>query len=357
MKLFDINRLKNWFLENRRDFPWRENPSPYSVWVSEVMLQQTQASVVIPYFLRWMRIFPTIEALALASPETVIKEWEGLGYYSRARNLHEGARYVLQYHQGVLPSEEDHLKKIKGLGPYTIGAILSFAFHRKKAAVDGNVLRVLARYYALSDDISHSKTVKKFQNLAQDLLPDEEPWIISEALIELGATSCGKVPKCTECPLRAGCLAFATDRVNHFPIKSAKTKTQHLFRAVAVVMHDDNLLVRCGPKGEIMSDLYEFPYFELHKEQEVLSHLQHCLENEFKLKAHWKEALQVVKHSFTRYRAHLFPHLFIVKKAQRVQGYEWVTHEEIKKLAFSSGHRRIYLQLPQNLPSQACSDA
>lgn len=345
MESNDIQQLKNWFLLNQRDFPWRDNPSPYAVWVSEVMLQQTQASVVIPYFIRWMSVFPTIEALALASLDAVIKEWEGLGYYSRARNLHEGARYVLEHHQGNLPSNEEDLKNIKGLGPYTIGAILSFAFHRRKAAVDGNVMRVLARYYALPDDISQPKSVKKLQMLAQELLPQDEPWIISEALIELGATACSKKPKCLECPIRRGCRAFASDKSDCFPVKSAKTITQPLYRAVAVVKHEDSMLVRRGLKGEIMSDLYEFPYLELTKNEEPIANLQPFLEEKFKLKVCWEMSLQDVRHSFTRYRAHLFPQLFSAKKALPVMGYEWVTHDALKGLAFSSGHRRIYSQI------------
>lgn len=342
MKKLQIDQLKRWFVSQRRDLPWREHPTPYAVWVSEVMLQQTQVSVVIPYFERWMMMFPTIRDLALAPLDAIIKEWEGLGYYSRARNLHEGARYVLEHHQGELPASEVELQKIKGLGPYTIGAILSFAFHKRKAAVDGNVLRVLARYYGLSDDISLTKSVKKIQLLAQTLLPEEEPWIISEALIELGATVCTRKPKCNECPLRGSCVAFASGKTDSLPVKSAKAATTNLYRAVAVVMHEKHLLVRRGLKGEIMSDLHEFPYFELDKAEDDVDDLQRRVQCDLKLDVKWKESLSPVKHSFTRYRAHLFPHLFHAKTATRVVGYDWISLEALQNLAFSSGHRRIY---------------
>ena len=136
----DNKKLKQWFINEKRDLPWRENPSPYAVWVSEMMLQQTQVSVVIPYFMRWMDRFPSIRALASADISEVIKVWEGLGYYSRARYLHEGARYIVEHFGGELPSDEESLKKIKGIGPYTIGAIRSFAFHQRTSAVDGNVM-------------------------------------------------------------------------------------------------------------------------------------------------------------------------------------------------------------------------
>jgi A/G-specific adenine glycosylase len=183
MQTCEVEKLRSWFLSQRRDLPWRENTTPYAVWVSEIMLQQTQVAVVIPYFQRWMDKFPTICSLAAASIEEVIKEWEGLGYYARARNLHAGAQYVVKNHAGELPETEAELRKIKGLGDYTIGAIRSFAFNHKAATVDGNVLRVLARYYGISDDISKMKSVKKFQGLAQSLLPEIEPWIISESLM------------------------------------------------------------------------------------------------------------------------------------------------------------------------------
>ena len=148
-----IKKLLQWFLANKRDLPWRKDRTPYAVWISEVMLQQTQVVHVIPYFERWMEKFPTVEKLAKASLDEVIKIWEGLGYYSRARNLHVAAGQLLKYHNGKVPSCKEELKKIKGLGPYTIGAILSFAFQKKEACIDGNVKRVMARYFAICDDI------------------------------------------------------------------------------------------------------------------------------------------------------------------------------------------------------------
>lgn len=350
MNPIEINKLKKWFIAHRRDLPWRDNPAPYAVWVSEVMLQQTQVAVVIRYFERWMKLFPTIRDLASAPVDKVIKEWEGLGYYSRARNLHEGAKYVLEHHNGQLPASEADLKKIKGLGPYTIGAILSFAFHQRRAAVDGNVLRVLARYYCLSDDISQSRSVKKIHHLAQTLLPENEPWLVSEALIELGATICGRKPKCLDCPLKNSCRAFAQGMTDTLPFKSVKTKTTPLYRTVAVVMHQDRFLVRRGLKGEIMSDLHEFPYFDLKQAQADVKDLQFRLQTDLKLDVELKRSLSQVKHSFTRYRAQLFPHLFFAKDVVNVPGYEWVTFEGLKSLAFSSGHRRIYLEILRTLP-------
>jgi A/G-specific adenine glycosylase len=255
-----INELKKWFSIHKRDLPWRENPSPYRVWVSEIMLQQTQASVVIPYFERWMTRFPTVESLASAPIEEVIKLWEGLGYYARARNLHQGARYVVEKHQGIIPNTAEQLAPIKGLGDYTIGALLSFAFHQRAAAVDGNVIRVLSRYLAIEEDVAKQPTLRKIRAEAQKMLPVEEPWIIVEALIELGATICQKKPKCSECPIRKGCQGFVKGIAQNLPYKSTKSETIALYRLVPIIEHEGCILIRKVGEGEIMSDLHEFPY-------------------------------------------------------------------------------------------------
>lgn len=345
MQKREIETLRRWFLAHRRDLPWRTDPQPYAVWVSEIMLQQTQVGVVIPYFERWMQRFPSISALAAAPVEAVIKEWEGLGYYARARNLHAGARYVAAQHGGVLPSTSEELQKIKGLGPYTIGAIQSFAFHQRRAAVDGNVLRVLARYYGVADDISQSKTVKRMQQLAQDLLPENEPWIISEALIELGATLCSKKPKCMECPLKHSCVAYAQGKTAELPHRSPRAATTALFRAVAIVQHQQHFLVSRADKGRIMSDLYEFPYFECGGPAVEAQAVSERVELELGIKAQWQQAFDSEKHSFTRYRAVLYPHLFTTRRMQDVPGYEWLSMEQLKQVPFSAGHRRIFSRL------------
>lgn len=345
MQSHDTSKLRSWFLSQSRDLPWRTNPTPYSVWVSEVMLQQTQVSVVIPYFERWMQQFPSIEILAQTPVEKVIKAWEGLGYYSRARNLHEGAKYVLSHFDGQLPDNAKDLLQIKGLGQYTVGAILNFAFHQKAAAVDGNVLRVLARYYGLSDDIAKSKTVKKFQLLTDALLPDFEPWVISEALIELGATVCTKQPKCGECPLKLNCKAFKEGLTASLPVKSGQAKTTYLYRSVGVIFHGDHILVKKGSSGKVMADLYEFPFVEMTKALNSPAFFIDHFENVPGLRLTWKGSISEVKHSFTRYQALLIPHIFDAEKMVQVQSCEWIRLEQLKEVPFSSGHRRIFATL------------
>ncbi len=330
--------LKQWFFSQRRHLPWRNDPSPYEVWVSEIMLQQTQVSVVIPYFNRWMARFPTISALAHAQVEEVIKMWEGLGYYSRARNLHEGAKYLLEKHQGKLPSNGANLEKVKGIGPYTKGAILSFAFKQKAAAIDGNVERILSRFYSLKEDVKLASTRKKMTSLLENFLPDNESWIVMEALIELGALICQKKPQCNICPLKSHCIANKQGNQEELPIKSKGPAIQKLFRWVALIQYKDEILLRKGKKGQVMADLYEFPYLESN-EQDYTSNLTSKLD--FALKLIYHKPLGATHHSFTRYKAHLSSHLLSTPQRKKIPEHHWVPISRISKLPFSSGHRRL----------------
>lgn len=341
----DFSPLKEWFLCEQRDLPWRKTRDPYAVWISEVMLQQTQVAVVISYFERWMSLFPTVQALAAAPLEQVIKCWEGLGYYSRARNLHAAAHYLVSHFQGQIPPVEEELQKIKGLGPYTIGAILSFAFHQKKAAVDGNVIRVLARLFALHDDVSKEKTVRKLRQLLQSLLPEEESWIVNEGLIELGATICQKKPKCLLCPLKKQCKAFREGVQETLPVKLKKIATTYLFRAVPILYCEGSYLLQKGTHGKVMSDLYEFPYFELSSASITPKEMVEKTENFISTKVHFKHLLPKVSHSFTRYQVSLLPFLLEVEQKVAIEGYVWVDEKVLETLPFSSGHRRILQQL------------
>ncbi len=311
------------------------------------MLQQTQAAVVIPYYLRWMKCYPTIHHLAEADISEVIKLWEGLGYYSRARRLHAGARYIVDHFNGVMPNSAEQLMQIKGLGPYTIGAILSFAFHQKKAAVDGNVLRVLTRYFQISEDIAKASTQQKIRHLTEEILPEKDPWIFSEALIELGATICQRKAQCSRCPLNQNCLSFRHNTVENFPVKARGPKTSYLTRAVAVIECRGEYLLRQGKKDEIMADLYEFLYFEC-QENEVISsnRLLNKLESEYQIKAAPVLKLPSVKHSFTRYQVLLEVFHLRVDQKMSIKDFEWRSLGDLHKLPFSSGHRRILQALP-----------
>lgn len=331
---FQAEALKQWFLKEARDLPWRGNPTPYAVWISEVMLQQTQVAVVKDYFLRWMDRFPTIEALSLASEDEVVKVWEGLGYYSRARNLHAAARFLTQKHMGCLPQTRSELSEVKGLGPYTIGAILSFAFRKRAAAVDGNVIRVLSRYYGIEEDIGKSSTLKKIWTIAEDILPEVEPWLVTEGLIELGASVCKREANCWACPLQSGCCAFKQGKQAELPKKGKKMESTSLSRDVFVISHEGSFLLKKGALGQVMAGLYEFPYFEKKTTDFPFSFAAKKIKN-----------LPVVNHSFTRFRVKLNPTYWQAEKKLAVPEYEWVSWDKIQQHPFSAGHRKILKSL------------
>ncbi len=302
------------------------------------MLQQTRAQVVIPYFLKWMERFPNIELLARAPLEEVIKTWEGLGYYSRARNLHEGAKTLVEEFGGKLPSTREELKKIKGVGPYTMGAILSFAFRQKAAAVDGNVLRVLSRFFAIEDSIDLPATRRRIEELAEGILPEKEPWIMMEALIELGALVCQKKPECSSCPLNESCLAFRHHIQEALPRRSKGAKTIHLRRWVGIVEYEGKILVSKGERGKVMADLYEFPYLE-----EEGGDPTALFSQKLELSLSLQKKLDEEIHTFTRYRATLIPFLFRAEESN--SRFCWIEKKKLSKLPFSSGHRRVLQQL------------
>ncbi|MGR3973842.1 MAG: A/G-specific adenine glycosylase [Candidatus Rhabdochlamydia sp.] len=323
-----MEELEAWFLEYKRSLPWREKITPYRVWISEVMLQQTQVSVVIPYFLRWMEQFPSITDLANASEATIMKAWEGLGYYSRARNLHTCAKIITQQYEGVIPSSEEALGALPGFGPYTVGAVRSFAFHQKSAAVDGNVIRVLSRYFASSQDCSKRNY---YEELTLSILPDEQPWITMEGLIELGATVCKKIPNCSICPLQEGCQGYQTQTALEFPKKRKKAAITKLTRYVMVIRYRDLILVKQEKEKKVMSGLYEFPYGDTPRP--------------LFLKVIKQQDLTEVKHHFTRYQVTLYPTLYHLETQEEVVGYEWHRQDQLHHLPFSSGHRKILKEL------------
>lgn len=324
-----MEALHQWFFSNRRDFPWRVQPTPYKVWISEVMLQQTRAAVVVPYFLRWMDLFPTVEILASSPVELIIKAWEGLGYYSRARNLHAAAQQIVSEFRGEIPATREELATLKGVGPYTIGALLSFGFHQKAAAVDGNVIRVVCRYFGIEENVCRLDVRKKIEQKTEGILDDKSPWVTMEALIELGATLCGIKPKCDGCPLRSNCMALKQGKMDYLPIKNQPNKIILLQRIVLILVSEGKALVKKGNKNEVMADLYEFPYFEKGSASLVRKSIP----------------LKLVQHTFTRYKAYLYPHLIHLEGAREIKGYEWVEIKALSKLPFSAGHRKIMQEL------------
>ena len=258
--------LINWYAENHRDLPWRHDPTPYEVWLSEVILQQTRVNQGMDYYLRFVEKWPTVSALANASEEEVLKMWQGLGYYSRARNLHKCAKQVVEQYHGEFPADYEQLKKLQGIGDYTAAAIASIAFNLPQAVVDGNVYRVLARLYDIDTPININEGQKTFARLADELLNREQPGLHNQALMEFGALHCTpKNPNCLLCPLQAQCLAFAHQTVMQRPVKLQKTKVTTRYFNYLVIRIKDSIYLHKRSDNDIWRNLYDFPCIESDK--------------------------------------------------------------------------------------------
>ncbi|HEY0091267.1 MAG TPA: A/G-specific adenine glycosylase, partial [Flavobacterium sp.] len=256
--------LIDWYLQNRRNLPWRDTTDPYLIWLSEIMLQQTRVAQGMPYYFKFAEAFPTVFDLARADEQQVLKLWQGLGYYSRARNLHKTAQYVAGNLGGIFPKNYAGLIKLTGVGEYTAAAIASFSYNEPVAVVDGNVFRVLSRFFDIETDIATPSAKKEFTSLASELMPKDQPALFNQAIMEFGALQCiPRNPDCYNCPLNSGCLAFKSRKVNVLPVKSKKAKAKDRFFNY-LVYSDENqrtLLEKRIGKG-IWENLYEFPLIE-----------------------------------------------------------------------------------------------
>jgi A/G-specific adenine glycosylase len=273
------NSLLHWYLQNKRDLPWRNTVNPYPIWLSEIMLQQTRVVQGMPYFLSFMEAFPTVFDLAKADEEQVLKLWQGLGYYSRARNMHKTAQIIAFDFNGNFPNNYNDLLKLKGIGEYTAAAIASFAFNEVVPVVDGNVYRVLARYFDVETDIASSLARKEFTALAKELIPNDNPALFNQAIMEFGALQCvPKNPNCEICIFNSSCAALQKKKVTELPVKLKKTKVTDKFFNYLIFLDDsETTLINKRTEKGIWHNLYEFPIIETENEIDfdVLSKLVH----------------------------------------------------------------------------------
>ncbi|MDG1870874.1 MAG: A/G-specific adenine glycosylase [Flavobacterium sp.] len=263
------NLLIQWYLLNKRDLPWRNTINPYHIWLSEIMLQQTRVAQGTPYFLAFTTAFPTVFDLAKADEEQVLKLWQGLGYYSRARNLHKAAQYVAFELNGIFPNNYKELLELKGVGEYTAAAIASFSYNEAVPVVDGNVFRVLSRYFDVETDIALASAKKEFAALAFELMPKDDPATFNQAIMEFGALQCvPRNPDCTICVFNASCLALQKNKINQLPVKSKKLKvTKRYFNYLVIADENDNTIIQKRMAKGIWHNLYEFPLIESEKEE------------------------------------------------------------------------------------------
>lgn len=304
------NRLIYWYLQNDRDLPWRKTKNPYFIWLSEIMLQQTRVHQGLSYYITFTKEFPTVFDLAKASESKVLKLWQGLGYYSRARNLHYSAKYIANELDGKFPSTYEEIKKLKGVGDYTASAISSICFDESQAVVDGNVYRVLSRFFGIKTPINSSAGIKEFKELAQTLIDPKQPGSYNQAIMDFGALHCKpQNPLCETCPLNDSCIALAKKTITQLPVKNQKIKIRKRYFNYLVFISDDNKTMLSERKGKgIWQGLYEFPLIETEKgiSKEELS-LQ-ISENENIVLFNENEIVHKLSHQ------HLYTKFWIVKK-------------------------------------------
>lgn len=268
-------RLLDWFDTHKRDLPWRGVTDPYRIWISEVILQQTRVVQGMDYYRRFLETFPTCAALAAAPEAEVLKVWQGLGYYSRARNLHAAARQIVADHGGTFPSDYPSIRNLKGVGDYTAAAIASIAFGLPHPAVDGNVLRFVARYQGIFDNIAAPATRKLVETTCQKWIPNDRPGDFNQAMMEMGAMVCiPKNPSCAECPFASECYAFQHQQVEQLPVKQKTITVKNRYFHYLIFLHNDQTILQRRAENDIWRELYEFPLVELDGEQfDIINYL------------------------------------------------------------------------------------
>lgn len=298
--------LGKWYIKNKRMLPWRLTSDPYAIWVSEAMLQQTQVKTVIPYYLRFMKRFPTAAALAQADQQMVLKAWEGLGYYSRARNLHRAAAMVTQKMNGRMPSEWEVIRQLPGIGDYMAAAILSIAFGQPWAVVDGNVKRVVARLCCLDTAVNETSGYKVFQRLAQKLLDRQAPGDHNQAMMELGALVCTpRNPGCPNCPVAKYCQALKNRAVNRYPKRRKRTPIKEVPFVAGVVVKNGRILLVQRPEHGLLGGLWEFPMVSLTFQDDPVKSLARYIEEATRLTVTVGQHLIVVRHTYTHFKLHM----------------------------------------------------
>lgn len=255
-----------WYQQNHRDLPWRKTKDPYLIWLSEVMLQQTRVQQGLAYYIHFSETFPTVVDLAAAPEEQVLRMWQGLGYYSRARNLHKAAKEVVSRFNAVFPTAYKDLLSLPGVGEYTAAAVSSFSSGAPHAVLDGNVYRVLARYLGVKEPIQTSRSKKTFQKLANELLDEQQAATYNQAIMEFGALQCKPVnPNCAACPLQVNCYAFQQNSIDQLPVKTKRQKSKLRYFYYFLVQDKDQVIVKKRPAGDIWQHLYDFPMIEVDK--------------------------------------------------------------------------------------------
>ncbi len=353
-------KLLAWYDKAKRDLPWRNIKDPYGIWVSEIMLQQTQVKTVIPYYQRWMKALPTIRKLANSSERKVLKLWEGLGYYSRARNLKKAAQIVNKDMGGKIPGTVAELQNLPGIGRYTAGAISSIAFGVKVPVLDGNVKRVLTRLFCISD-VTTSALEKRLWEKAKNFVPTRRPGDFNQALMELGATLCShKSPTCQKCPLRKTCEAFEKGIVEQFPQKKITSPIKKIEVAAGIIMKNSKVYIQQRAKDDLMGGLWEFPGGKREKGESIEGCLKREIREELRADIKVLNKVMVIRHAYTQFRVtlHVFD-CFLKNKKIRPNGCEqwkWISLEKLNSYPFPAANARIVKYLIDSNKKVGCKN-
>jgi A/G-specific adenine glycosylase len=341
-----VDELVNWFEKEHRPMPWRDEPTPYRVWVSEIMLQQTQVVTVIPYYDRFVAKFPSIEALAASDSQDVLKVWEGLGYYSRARNLRDAARMVVDRFQGQLPSSISELRQLPGIGPYTAAAIASIAFGQPLPAIDGNGLRTFARFFGIDENIRKPKTAQIIGDRLAPLIRRTNPSHFNQAVMEVGALICRpRNPSCGKCLLAAQCVAFRTGRTEELPVTTPRPSVPHYRVAVGVIWKNQHILIALRHERQMLGGLWEFPGGKVRRGETPRSAVVREVEEETGLKVCVGKPYATVKHAYSHFRVTLtaFQCAWVSGRPQPHAAVElrWIKPRALGDYPFPKANRRI----------------
>lgn len=345
-----------WYRQNKRSLPWRDHPDPYAVWVSEIMLQQTRVETVIPYFERWLANFPTIVALAAADERDVLNLWEGLGYYSRARNLHKAAKILVENSplslmeraggegEIQLPSDEKSLQKLPGIGRYTAAAIASMAFGRDAAALDGNIRRVYARIFNVDEPLGSTQAEKTFWNLAEDHLPHGEAGDYNQALMDVGAIICTpRSPRCEDCPVQRHCEAYSLDLQEMRPVPKVKKAVPHHVQVAAVIVQEGRVLLAQRPSEGLLGGMWEFPNGRV--SGDPAGELTAVVEGAYQLKVKGAAPLVEVNHAYTHFKVTEFAFLCELIQSSEKENLRWVSVDELADYPMGKIDRQIAMKL------------
>lgn len=346
--------LLAWYRDQARELPWRGHPDPYAVWVSEIMLQQTRVETVLPYFKRWMASFPTIEALAQADPQLVLSAWEGLGYYSRVRNLQRAARILVADHEGQLPGDVQRLRQLPGIGRYTAGAIASMAFGKDEPALDGNIRRVLARLFNLDLPARSPAGERRLWELAHTHLPPGQAGNYNQAMMDLGASICTpRSPNCFECPIISFCQAYALGVQEQRPVLAARPAIPHYTVAAAVILQNNRLLITQRPPNGLLGSLWEFPGGKLLPGEDLGECLTREILEELGVAIQVGGAFGVYRHAYSHFKVTL--HAFCcsivddqLPQALQVQDLRWVSPAELVRYPMGKIDRQIAARLVES---------